>query len=468
VNLATLRRKIEFGDAVLFPYILALAFQCFWAIDSDVAAWTLALVASAVLWIIHLQTQPQSDQRTPRSFWLIVGLPLFLIFLLRAPIPDLAFDVLNHRLIQAERALRGPQLLPGDFFPTIFPFNPLPDMLTGIFRHVLGYRLGTIINLLAVVWACTVLEKILRPVINNSIYRCVGVLLAVFTEHVLFQVNSYMVDLLALPLLLEATRLALNFPESQTKRRDLLFSSLMLGGAMAIKLTSATVVIPIALLFAYQILSGRLLKQTAFTALLAGILFFVPILPHALYIFLETGNPVFPLYNNLIKSPLWPNMTPYDGRWGPRGTREMLLWPLTTFREPGRLSELGVYSGRITIGVAAAMLCLLLPGIHKRARLLAGVVILGALLWSSTSGYVRYALFVEILGGVLLIYLATYLSALTSLRWLRLALAAVPILLLFAQITIAAKYVSTTEWSKRPTLTQHFDVSLAGFGAIAN
>ena len=46
--------------------------------------------------------------------------------------------VLNHRLIQAERSLRGAQLAPGDFFPTIFPFNPAPDMLTGVFRHLLG------------------------------------------------------------------------------------------------------------------------------------------------------------------------------------------------------------------------------------------------------------------------------------------------------------------------------------------
>src|SRR5205814_4140674 len=81
--------------------------------------------------------------------------------------------------------------------------------LNGLFRLALGYRLGTIINLLALVWAAQVAGKILRPFVARARLRAACVLLVVLAEHLLFEVNNYMVDLLALPLLMEATYLAL-------------------------------------------------------------------------------------------------------------------------------------------------------------------------------------------------------------------------------------------------------------------
>ncbi|MBA3243287.1 MAG: hypothetical protein H0T60_18860, partial [Acidobacteria bacterium] len=283
---------------------------------------------------------------------------------------------------------------------------------------------------------------------------CAGVLLLVLTEHLLFIVNNYMVDLLALPLVLEALRLALFYDESEHKRRDLLCAALLLGASMGLKLTNAAVALPVLAVFAVRILSRRPDARTAGLVLLAGFLFFVPLLPHAIYIYAETGSPVFPLYNNLVKSPLWPPITPYDGRWGPRGWTETLLWPLAGAWRAERLSELGVYSGRIALAVLSAALCLLLPRVAARARLVALVVLLGSLLWALTSGYVRYALFCEVLGGVLTVYLSRYLfeRAAGWPRALKFTAAALPLCLLFAQCTLAARYVSQTEWSKRPTV----------------
>ena len=197
------------------PLHRRLRAPCFWAVENDLLAWY-SRSPSRSCGSCTCALAP-AGERTPRVFLLVVALPLFFVFTLRVAFPDLSFDVLNHRLIQSERALRGEQLLPGDFFPTIFPFNPAPDMLTGLFRHALGYRLGTVVNLLALLWAGTVLEKILRPYVEGAAWRSAGVLLALFTEHALFQINGYMVDLLALPLLLEATRLALDY-ESRRQR----------------------------------------------------------------------------------------------------------------------------------------------------------------------------------------------------------------------------------------------------------
>lgn len=447
-----LRDKLEFGDALLFFYIVVFVRQWFWVVSSNAVAWPLTIATGAVLWLGYLLTKERPAERTPRQFWLLVALPLFAIYLLRIAYPDTSFDVLNHRLIQGERALRGVQLPAGDFFPTIFPFNPLSDMLTGIFRHGLGYRLGTIISYLALVWAGTVVEKLLRPFLKKATWRCLAVLAVLFTEHILFQVNNYMVDLLALPLLLEATRRALDYGESNSRSRDLLLSGIFIGAAVALKLTNAAMVVPIVALWVYQIIRSRGDKRTLGFATLASIGILLPMLPHVIYIYHETGSPFFPLYNKILRSDFWPYNNPYDGRWGPHDWQETFLWPFRIVSQPERLSELSVYSGRITMGLIAAALCLVLPRASARARMLAVATMVGTFLWSATSGYIRYGLCLEIFGGILVISLASYVFAIGS-RWPRMArfaFASIPLLLIIGQGLVAMKYVSQTEWSKRP------------------
>jgi hypothetical protein len=155
VKLRAVVRKIEFGDPLLLLYALVFVRQCTWNVPNQFAAWTSASVIALSAWALYVYYKPEPADRIPGSFWAIVVLPLLIVYLLRTALPDLSFDVLNHRLIQSERALRGPQFLPGDFFPNVFPFNPSSDMVTGIYRHALGYRLGTIVNLLALVWTGT-------------------------------------------------------------------------------------------------------------------------------------------------------------------------------------------------------------------------------------------------------------------------------------------------------------------------
>ena len=452
MNLLTLRRKIEFGDFLLFLYALVFVREYAWILPNNFTAWVAAVLVTLALWVTYLSVKPDVDDRVPGLFWLSVALPLLIIYLLRAAIPDLSFDVLNHRLIQGERALRGPQLLPGDFFPNVFPFNPSSDMVTGIFRHLLGYRLGTLLNPLALIWTGIILEKILRPLLARTWLRCIAVFLILFTEHAMFEISTYMVDLLALPLILEATRLALNYDESKTKSWDLCWSALLLGGAAGLKLTNAAMIAPVMIVFAIRLMGTGRDQRVIRDLAIAAILFLLPLLPHAIYIYRQTGNPFFPLYNDILHSPLWPDVRMNDGRWGPRNLRETILWPLMTLWMPRRLSELGLYAGRVTLGVAAALVCLLLPRVPARVKTLALICVLGAWAWTMTSGYVRYALFVEMIGGILLLSLTKYLwlNCLRLPRRLRAAAAALPLGLLLAQCALSAAYVSRTEWSQRP------------------
>ncbi len=453
---ARLAAKVEFGDLLLPLYAAVFVRQYLWALDNNVLAWALTAAAVALLWFVHVRTKENVEERTPHLFWAVVALPLLAIYALRVAFPDLSFDVLNHRLIQSERALGGVLFRPGDFFPTIFPFNPSSDMLTGLTRHFLGYRLGTIINYLALLWTGTILNKLLRPFIERAVWRCLGVLLALVTEYVLFEINNYMVDLLALPLLLEALRLALNYEESERKSRDLIYGALLTGVCVALKLTNIAMAAPVILIFAFSFFKTHSLRFEArqFALILpAGVAFLAPLLPHAFYIYEQTGSPFFPLYNRLLKSPYWPDVNVYDGRWGPHGLWETMAWPLLAFKEGGRLSELAVYSGRITLGFIAAVFCLLLPRVDRRIRLISFCVLLGSVLWSATSGYIRYALFLEVLGGLLLLYLSHYLLERAS-GWPRVpkrAAASLTLCLLAAQCVASCVYVSQNEWGGRPT-----------------
>jgi len=238
-------RRFEFGDALLFVYVLAFARQYFWVIDNNALAWVLSTAAASAACYFYVRTKPFASERAGREFWLVVGLPLFFVYAFRVPFPDVSFDVLNYHLLHAERSLRGALFAHGDFFPAPAPHNPAPDTVTGLFRLALGYRLGTVVNLLAMLWAARAADKILRPLIASAWTRAACVLLASLAEQMLFEVNNYMVDLLAVPLLMEATHLALRVEEAEDSRGLYVHAALLLGLCAALKLTNLALVVPL-------------------------------------------------------------------------------------------------------------------------------------------------------------------------------------------------------------------------------
>ncbi|HEY0077733.1 MAG TPA: hypothetical protein VGB73_03735 [Pyrinomonadaceae bacterium] len=480
-----LRRRLEFGDALLFLYFVAFVRQFIWYVAEGAAAWALTLPLALTLWFCYVAARPEEKEETPRSFWLIVVLPLLFVYALRLPFPDLSFDVLNYRLLHAERALRGFLFLPGDFFPTPAPYNPAPDMVTGISRHLLGYRMGTLVNLLALVWTGLILEKLLRPSLKDTRLRSLGVLFVLFTEHVLFEINNYMIDVLTLPLLLEATRMALDVGESDSaptgdgeehardyeeqardesegardereRGRDAVRFAFLLGASVAFKLTSLAFAVPLALVYAYKLFASR--RRLPLRAYLFAVsAFAAPLLPFCIYIYRQTGSPVYPLYNAVFKSPYWPYTNVLDPRWGSDNFFEILFWPVVLLFRVERTAEILVYSGRISLGFVAALACLVFARTQRRILTLSFITLVGSLLWSTGSGYVRYALYLELTGGLVVVCLSHHLwtrraSLSRSARLLAAIAASLFVCLLVVQCVLAGLYILRYEWSMRPTL----------------
>jgi hypothetical protein len=444
----------KIGDALLLIYFLVLARQyLWWFTNRNSVAWAASAMLAIVVAYLYFSSQEISESNKPAfPFWLIAVLPLVLIYAMRVIYPDTSFDVLNYRLLHAERSLLGFLYLPGDFFPTPAPYNPAPDMMTGLFRHALGYRLGTIANLLAMIWVARITEKLLRPLLQNAWLRAAAVLLAVMAEHLLFEINNYMADLLALPLLLEATYLALHHSEFKNRRRNLLCIALLLGMAVAFKLTNAAVALPIVLLCAYRELTAspanylQKSKQIGVTALLSAIAFVLPLVPFSVYLYRETGSLVFPVFNGVFKSPYWPPNNVWDPRWGPKGLWEKLVWPiLITFR-PDRLSELSVYSGKISLGFVVALIGFLCVRRDRYLREIFFLVVAATVLWTVSTGYIRYAFYIEVMAAIAV--LATALM--NGRQSLGKIVSAVLWLGLSVQACLAGYYISKTEWGTRP------------------
>ena len=452
------RERVEAGDALLFLYVAVIIRQYLcWLPLSNAIAWIASVSFAALAVWVWIVTKIGTGSKTSIGFWILVVAPLSFAFVLRVSFPDVSFDVLNYRLFHGIRGLHGFLYRPGDFFPTPAPYNTAPDMAMGITRLIFGYRLGTLINLFSLLWAARIADQLLRAPLPNDWLRAGAVLLIFAAEHLFFEINTYMIDLLAVPLLLEATRLSLADIAPQHRTTQLARIAFLLGLSVAFKLINVVTTLPIALLCAWRFfLEAReslQAKETGRTILFSFAAFLFPVLPFTIYLYLEMGSPVFPILNGVFKSPHWPPNSGWDNRWGPFGFFEVLIWPLKIFFRPDRLSELLVYSGRLSLGFIAAFVAWLVAWRNIQLRRLSFVALVGLLLWSLGTGYIRYALFLELLSGIVLITLAVHAMKQRQLM----AISALVFCSLGGQALLACKYTAKTEWSGRPTFFKHPD-----------
>jgi hypothetical protein len=401
-KLHALRQKLELGDFFLLLYGAVCVRQYLWAVESQALAWSLTAAISAVIWFAHLATKPMKQEPVSAWFWAIVALPLFAIYAFRAAFPDYSWDALMYHHFLGERALDGFLFRPGDFMPAYLPLNPAADMLTGIFRRLLGFRAGTIINYLALIWCGLIVYDLSAGLVRRKAVLCLGVLAVLLTEQMCLQINTYMVDLLPLPLLLEATRLVLRSDPRGLRGTEIIRFSAFLGLAVAFKFSS--IIFGSLLTAAFllpKIPSGLRWKDARWLAPAAAV-FLAPLLAFGIYIYQQTGNPVFPFLNHVFQSPYWPSIRGFaDPRWGPESRLETICWPIAGLFKMERLYELGIYSGRIAIGFVAAILALVFLRKDKTLLWLSLLMLVGAWLWSALLlGHVRYGVYLDLIAGL--------------------------------------------------------------------
>lgn len=450
-------RRFEAGDLLAFLYALVLLREGFWGLP-ETLAWVASFAVAALLATLRLRTRTPNPP-LPRAFWLGVGVPVGVFWVLHLPYPDIGFDNLSYHILHGERALRGLLSIPGDFYPFYFPFlNPAPDTLSAMLRLAFGYRLGTIGGFLATLWTGAILYRILEPVLRSRGVRVAATLWIVCTEGILWEIGNYMVDLYGLPLLLEAALLAIPDQENDKSLLDELPRvGLLLGVAVAFKLTNLVFAVAIGAVFLANLFLGTRRhdpKKFALTFALAAVVFLLPAAPHMLYLWWTTGSPLFPHYNAVFRSPYFPAINIRDGRWGAQSFLGSVTWPVVSAFHPERLGEMGRTSGRHALACLGAILALVLRTKDRRLRGFAVVLIAGSILWSFGTGIGRYAVFAELCGGLVLVLLAVSgveAASRTGKTVLCSLAVGASIALLGAQSLLVLNCLEPGDWSGRAT-----------------
>lgn len=435
-------------DTILFLFLLCISREYLWVLSGSVfkngLAYALStLIAGVVVWLFsakrgigwegtasaleqgwHLWLEPETGKGEHRYrfcadwLWLaIVVAPLLLFFLLRAPFPSLDFDNLNYHLINTQRALRGWPMIDGDFFPGTLLVNPAPDMAFGVVRALLGYRLAPVLNIAVLLWLASLLNETFALFIKGKATRYVAVLFAVGTDHILYLINLYMVDLLSLPLLLSALLLTIRFGKAANKTNALMKIALWLGIAVAFKVTNLCFALPILLLLLLELWkiygAGEHLPRVRHFAA-ATIIAALPSLFFLGYMYHQTGNPVFPYLNNVFHSDLMLPVGYRDMSHGPQNLWQAILWPVMSFIYPERLSAMNppLYTGRVNIGFVLACALLLGRTASPALKKMCAAIVMSSFMWSLLSGDVRYALLNEALAGVLCVFVLVHVLSL--------------------------------------------------------
>ena len=340
---------------------------------------------------------------------------LFWVFWSRVAIPDSAFDTLNYHLYLQNRPFSNN--VSYNFFPArwinTFSF-PLADRMNFFVRYLFGYRLGTMLDIFILIVVYYQVKLILSKFIDNKSYVAIISSIILITEQILSNMIVYYVDLVSIPLILEIIIII----TSKDKKNNYhnYFLLLLAGMLCSLKISNAFFVLPLAII--YLIKNYKIINYK--TIIFGILIFLLPIFVYALNNYLQTGNPVFPFYNSAFKSKYFANFNWVEKYYGPKSIMERIFWPIYIMWFPRRAHDAGIYYNRISYGFILALLVLVYI-IYKKLKKkeldefdkLCLFYIVCSFIWSNfVLGYIRYALFLEIISGIIIAIL--FYRSLTS------------------------------------------------------
>ena len=151
--------------------------------------------------------------------------------------------------------------------------------------------------------------------------------------------------------------------------------------------------------------------------------------PWWLHLYVLTGNPIFPYYNNVFHSPLYAPIAMEDGRFIPRSLVQALFYPFYWgFQKTRLVTELVMRDPRLAFaGIALAVY--VIHGVIRRpwrVRGRAGIglavfMALGFALWEREFSIFRYVAPIELLSGFLILLALRPLLTHPSRSWVPLA-----------------------------------------------
>jgi len=380
-----------------------------------------------------------------QAVWVASG--LIALWVLATAIPlrgDASYDLANYHLYGPFALLHGKFLRDLGAAQSQGYLPPLGDVPYYLLsRHLPDVRLvNGVTSLPAVVAGWLMLRITLHllpapPGLWRTILATLAVLFGLTGAATRPVLATSMSDMIPVSFIAAGLLVLLRDPVAPAKRASVLLAGLLVGAGVALKMTLAYAAAGTALgLLAWS--GVRLPRRLGAILLFGGAAALSAMLIDGwwwLRLWRWSGNPMFPLYNQIFRSPLAPVGDFLDRRFFPHGWREALLYPVLWALDPTpRVTEVDqpMRDPRIACAALAALALLLLacwrPALRGRVRAVAVLFLSGLVLWEKQFSIFRYLSLLELLSGPLLAVLAAYLVPAPRAAPLRAAGAAIALL----------------------------------------
>ncbi len=324
----------------------------------------------------------------------------FLIYIIISIVfPDLSWDTRSYHIYLQENVFTDKINM--DFFAgrnlNSFLFA-LGDRINYLFRFLLGYRLGTIITYYLIL---VLYYQVKRWISNmsgckNPLFLSLFSILPCGMSVIFSFSGTYYIDNFGAVFLLEAFYILFCEQDLLKDKIKLYVLAIIIGIAISIKITNVIFLIPIGL---YYLIKNR--KEFKFLKpydYIFGI--FLVILPWIIYAlsnYQQTGNPVFPYYNQIFQSEYFAKTEWKDTNFGPKNIVQLIIWPLYIVVNPLSAFDTKFVDIMWGLGFIICILNLFFYKIHKKNKNirifhLSIILLIMYYLWGSMLvGYVRYA-----------------------------------------------------------------------------
>lgn len=356
------------------------------------------------------------DHRLATAFWSVCS---FVVVLAASAIagPDANWDLLNYHYNNGRALMTGSFRFDVGVAGLTSYLHPLIDAPVYLAIELTDDRWGLVVWLAVVQWLCYLavwrLAGCLDGLRESAVRRLVAVVVVAFGSGAFSMAFTTFADWIAAAMLCEATRyvlLALDHrgTESTTTStgRRVLLAGAWIGVALAVKLAAVTFAIGMFLGVAVA------LGLVAATRLVAGAIagFLVVAGPWMLFLSVRYGNPLFPFYNGVFKSPSASTANFDDTRFGSNDFLDLPRFPIRMLRGGSSYSELPLRDWRYValLGIVV-VLAIVLDRVRfmrvvgeRRVAFVITTLVVGFATWIVAFGIYRYFLFGEVLVSLLL------------------------------------------------------------------
>lgn len=374
-----------------------------------------------VFWGTLIRKNIHSNFSHKKIFCLII---IFIFGFIKSCYPDMAYDTNNYHIIAQADSFKNwfdkPYFALGNF--QVWGFR-LGDQCFRLARNMLGYRMGTLLNtfvlMISYLQICQIWDLFTISTVNKTSKQnfldsiihpyCMALFVVLCHESVMI-LGSYYVDLLGLPIALECIYIFFKHYNKSIGSHDFFYYAFLNGIWLALKLTNIVFIIPVVITYIWnhrrEISASVFGKSVLFASFPSSI--------YMIYNFICTGNPVFPYFNSIFRSPYFRNGNWSDKRWGGENITEKIFWLLNlVFKPEYRLSEIPNKNTFILVLGFFTCCCLLIFAAlkhiqDKRILYFINIILISSVIWGITTGYERYFLVGMIYLGIISIFSVFY------------------------------------------------------------